>query len=213
MSEAEINKIYDDTQDYILGLKSNLLDKHLANPLASPDEYDLDVKSYCILSHAAFEDFIESISLKVMEICIENYTVKRKFSESIISLLHFKSSAGIKYINKLDEKTPIVNTFDYVRKELVEIKSSFSQEIVHNHGVSIKYIRQLLMPIAIDITNDDTILDSLKQLASERGFYAHRFLERGTVKRSIEPEKAVIIVEDCLLLCLDIRDKAKNRII
>lgn len=213
MSAAEFDKIYTETETHILKLRTSLLDKHLANPLAPPDEFDYDVKSYCILCHAAFEDYIETISLKVMEFSIDNYILSHKISESIISLLHFKSSAGANYLNKLEDETPPVNIYDYIRKELENVKNNFSNEIIkQNHGVSIKYMRQLLMPVSIDIPNDVKLLSSLSKLASERGFHAHKFLEKGVLRRSIAPEDAKNIVEDCLEICLNIRDKAKARI-
>lgn len=212
MSVLEFDKIYEQTETYILSLKTTLLDKHLSNPLASPDDYDLDVKSFCILSHSAFEDYFETISLKVMHFCIDDYIMNKKISESIVSLLHFKSS-GVTYFNKIKKHDEtLINIRDYTREKLSEIKQQFSIEINDNHGVSIAYIRQLLMPVAIDIPNDVNILNSLRLLANERGFYAHKFLDKGTMKKSIEPEKAKNIVEDCLKLCLDIKEKAKARI-
>lgn len=212
MSAVEFDKIYEQTETYILSLKNTFLDKHLSNPLAAPEDYDLDVKSFCILSHSAFEDYFETISLKVMHFCINDYIMNKKTSETIISLLHFKSS-GITYFSKFkkDEDT-LINIRDYTREKLSEIKKQFSIEVNDNHGASLMYIRQLLMPVAIDIPNDVNILNSLRLLAKERGFYAHKFLDGETMKKSIEPEKAKNIVEDCLKLCLDIRDKAKVRI-
>lgn len=214
MSAVELDKIYTETETHIVKLRTSLLDKHLANSLATPDEFDYDVKSYCILCHAAFEDYIETISLKVMEFSISNYIFNHKISESIISLLHFKSTAGASYLNKLEDDTSLLNIYDYIRKELENVKSSFSKEIImQNHGVSIKYMRQLLMPVAIDIPNDIKLLSSLSMLANERGFHAHKFLEKGVLRRSIAPEDAKKIVEDCLEICLVIRDKAKTRVV
>lgn len=213
MITAEIDKIYKDTETYILSLEKSFLEKHLINPLAAPDDYDYDVKSYCILCHAALEDFTETITLKVLHYAIENYVNHHYLSESLITLLHFKAS-GNNYFEKLEENAPLISVYDYTRKVLDDVKSKFSKEItMQNHGASLKYIRQLLMPVAIDIPNDANILNSLKQLANERGFYAHKFQHLGALKKSIEPEKAKNIMEDCLLLCWDIRDKAKSRIV
>ena len=212
MSAAEFDRIYTEIETHIQSLKVSFLDKHLTNQLASPNDYDYDVKSYCILCHSAFEDFVETISLKVMDYTITNFTNNHKLSDSIISLLHFKSSAGMTYFDKLEDETPLINIFDYIRKELETIKRNFSTQITEqNHGVSLRYMRQLLMPVAIDIPNDVKLLSSLKQLASERGFHAHKFLDKGILRKSIAPEDAKTIVEDCLEICLKIRDRAKDR--
>jgi hypothetical protein len=213
MVAQDFDKIYNDTEAYILSLETSFINRHLTNPLASPDDYDFDVKSYCILCHAALEDYVESIALKVLHYSIENYVNHHYLSESLLTLMHFKANAN-NYFNKLDDDAALTNVYDYTRETLREIKSNFSIEITQlNHGVSLKYMRQLLMPVAIDIPNDPNILSSLKQLANERGFYAHKFQQKGTLRKSIEPEKAKNIVEDCLLLCWDIRDKAKARVV
>ena len=211
MTVAELDKLYKDTEDYVQSLEDSFLNKHLTNPLAAPDDYDLDVKSYCILCHAALEDFTELIALKVMHYTIETYITSHKISESLMCLLHFKAS-GLNYFDKLKDND-VVNVFDYVRVILTDIKSNFSKEIVmKNHGVSIKYMRQLLMPVAIDIPNDANLINSLTLLAGERGFYAHKFLEKGSIKKSISPEDAKKYVEDCLLLIWDFRNKAQAKI-
>src|ERR1700739_250967 len=102
MTAIELDKLYKDAESYILSLEDAFLKKHLSNPLAAPADYDLDVKSYCILCHAAFEDFTELIALKVMHYTIEMYTLNHVISESLICLLHFKSS-GLNYFDKLKD--------------------------------------------------------------------------------------------------------------
>jgi hypothetical protein len=191
MITTEIDIIYTATETYISSLEKSFLDKHLENPLSTPDDYDYDVKSYCILCHAALEDYMETIALKVLDKAIENYVNHHHLSESIVTLMHFKAPSVNNYFEKLEDNAPLT---------------------MQNHGASLKYIRQLLMPVAIDIPNDPQLLNSLQLLANERGFFAHKFQQSGNLKRSIEPEKAKIIMEDCLLLCWDIRDKAKSRI-
>jgi hypothetical protein len=213
MITTEIDIIYTATETYISSLEKSFLDKHLENPLSTPDDYDYDVKSYCILCHAALEDYMETIALKVLDKAIENYVNHHHLSESIVTLMHFKAPSVNNYFEKLEDNAPLTNVYDYTRNILKDIKARFSKEItMQNHGASLKYIRQLLMPVAIDIPNDPQLLNSLQLLANERGFFAHKFQQSGNLKRSIEPEKAKIIMEDCLLLCWDIRDKAKSRI-
>jgi len=198
--------------DYIAEIENKFLAVHIVNTLATPTEYNLDVKSYCILCHAAFEEFIEFIALQTMTIAIKKYQNELKISKPIISLMHFKGG----YTNYLDKDTEhlsidkIVTTYDYTRKKLDEIKSSFSKEVYGNHGVSLKYLRNLLMPVSVDIPTDVNWSNSLEKLANERGAYAHKFLEdSGRVKQSIDPETAKVIVSDCLNLCEEIKERAK----
>lgn len=208
---TDIDKLYNDTEKYIEELEFKFLNKYLTNPTSTPIDFNNDVKSYCILSHAAFEDFVETLALAVMEKTIHNFTFQHKITQPLITLMHFKSTDGGSYLSKLDDnlKSPPITSFDYIREELKNIKNRFGKEIYNNHGVSLKYLLQMLIPLSIDVVNDVSLLSSLDSLAKERGFYAHKFLERsGTVKRSIAPEYAKTIVADCLKLCDDIRIKA-----
>ncbi len=210
MIDAALDQIYRNTDNYIQSLEASFISKHIANPLATPDDYDYDVKSFCVLCHAALEDYAESVAIKVMSHSIEEYTLNHKIYESLITLLHFKSNKGQNYFDKLKDND-LKTTYDYIRETLSDIKSSFSKEILmQNHGASLKYLRQIFMPVALNIPNDVILLNSLSILAVERGFYAHRFLDNGVLKRSIEPEKAKDIMDDCLLLCWEIRNQAQK---
>ena len=62
MSEEELKNKYEDLQDYILELVVKYVEPH-RNSLESPSDYKLDVRSFCILCHAAFEEFLENITL------------------------------------------------------------------------------------------------------------------------------------------------------
>jgi len=205
---------YEQLEVYLKGIKNKFLDSHLANPLSSPEQYDLDVKSYCILCHAAFEEFVELLSLRLMSKSIENYTLLKKITLPIVSLMHFKGNHN-NYLEKEIENLSIEDIekiYDYNRTNLEEIKSKFSNEIYNNHGISLKYMRKLLMPVSIDIPQDVNWANSLQKLADERGAYAHKFLEKGKVRQSIEPEEAKDIVQDCLALCGELKERAKKRL-
>lgn len=210
---ADIDTLYANTEAYIKALEGTYLSKYIADKTSTPSDYNNDVKSFCILSHAALEEFTETIAITVMNTTVDNFINLHKVTEPLVSLMHFKSN-GDSYLSKSenDDKIEIISSYDYIRLKLTEIKERFSKEVFNNHGVSLKYIKQLLMPVAIDITTDATLLNSLKQLAKERGSYAHKFLEKGSVKKSIAPEDAKTIVSDCLILCVDIKEKAKARI-
>ena len=178
---------FDDHFGYLKGylqeIENKFLQTHLENSLSSPDEYSLDVKSFCILCHAAFEEFIELIALQVMTHSIKLYTREIRISKPLITLMHFKGKHN-NFLEKDSETLTIENietVFDYNRKRLDEVRSSFSNEIYNNHGVSLKYIKKLLMPVSIDIPKDVNLANSLERLANERGAYAHKFLEEGRV--------------------------------
>jgi len=207
-----LETLYTQLREYIEDIRGRLIQSHIDNELATPDEYNIDVKSFCILCHSAFEEFIESVCLKVMHASIDNYVMHSKISKPMISLMHFKSDHE-NYLDKGKEKitiTEIETIFDYNRKKLDKIKESFSREIVDNHGISLKYLRKLMMPVSIDIPQEVKWNSSITKLANERGAYAHKFLESGRVKQSIEPEEAKAIVDDCLEFCDELKNRANS---
>ncbi|QMU30583.1 HEPN domain-containing protein [Adhaeribacter radiodurans] len=202
----DFNEVFNQLEEYINGIKSKFINAHLENSLASPDEYDLDVKSYCILCHAAFEEFVEIISLQVMSKCIKRYLTESRVSKPLITLMHFKGNYS-NYLEK-DLEPTVEKVFDYNRRILNDLKATFSQEIFNNHGVSSKYLRKLLMPVSIDIPENVNWTNSLEKLANARGAYAHKFLEQGRVQQSLEPEEANTIVSDCLEMCKELKNRA-----
>lgn len=206
----DLDTHFTNVKSYIEGVEKVYVDKYLSNPLASPDDYDLDVKTYCILCHAAFEEFAEEIALEVLEKTIDNYIYSRKITIALVNLLHFKSNKS-KAIDDKDYENKPFSIFDHCRKSLEEIKSAVSNEIENNHGVSLKYLNKILIPVGIEVPNDLTLLESLKKLALERGAYAHKRKEKDkkTFKKSLSPEESKSTVQDCLKLFEEIKNRAK----
>jgi hypothetical protein len=203
----DIATLYTELEKYLIEIRTAYLQKHLDNPLATPVEYSLDIKSLCILCHAAFEEYIESIALNVMTESIKKYQNENKISRPLIPLMHFIGKHENYLSDNINAKN-IETIFDYTRKKLNDVKTTFSKEIVENHGISLKYLKKLLIPVGIDIPNDVNWNNSLEKLAIERGAYAHKFLEEGRIRISINPETAENIINDCLAMCNDIKTKA-----
>jgi hypothetical protein len=108
-----------------------------------------------------------------------------------------------------DEAAREKKVFDYLKPIFDEAKDKFSKEVAKNNGASVKYLRKLMIPVAIDI-KDDVKLASLKQLAKERGDFAHR---QRLIRRVLGPEDAKNTVKDCLEVCDDIRNKANAKFV
>jgi hypothetical protein len=203
---VDVNALHGELTAYVTELAEKFVDRHIpADPSAPPDTYAYEVKAYCILSHAAFEEFIEAAALGVADYATKQWLSQRKVSDVIIALL---CCHGVN-LNISDKDNPPKGTpFDYLCPVIENAKASFSKVIHKNHGVSIPYLRSLLIPVAIEITQDVTQLDSLMKLAEGRGNYAHK----GRVKGVLAPEDAKQYVQDVLALCDDIRAKAMGQI-
>ena len=199
---ADINVLYGDLVAHVQELSAKFVDGYLpANPATLPSDYDLDVRAYCVLCHAAFEDFVEAVALTVASNAVDRWILARKINDVIPALLAWN---GAKLKIDGDDTTPETKPFDYLRPLIEEAQSAFSRGVFNNHGVSILYLRDILIPVAIEIMQDVNVLNSLKKLAEGRGAYAHK----GRVKTVYAPEDAKQYVEDVLKLCDDIKAKA-----
>ena len=163
-------------KEYIQRLEVTFIHQFITNPTAKPDEYELQVKAYCVLCHAALEEYFEGIAREVMNQYLKEWAGSGKYTDPLIA---FVSYHGEKFLDNVDK----------------------------NQGASIKYLKKLLEPISIEIT-EHIKLSSLSTLASKRGEYAHK---RG--KRVLAPESARDYVCDCLELCEDVKTKAESKFI
>ena len=89
-----------------------------------------------------------------------------------------------------------------VRKS--ELSNYATQE---NHGIDIKYLRKLLLPIGIDVPRDAKDLAPLDTLKNVRGTYAHSYAR---IIKPLAPEDAEKAVDDVLEMVTKIKDKALN---
>lgn len=203
MSEEELKNKYEDLQDYILELVVKYVEPH-RNSLESPSDYKLDVRSFCILCHAAFEEFLENITLySIDRICGEFNSKLRKISYATICFLHFDEHP-LKLTENKKWESQKMN--DYLASRLKERKSELSSYATQeNHGIDVKYLRKLLLPIGIDVPKDPKIRASLDTLKNVRGAYAHSYTR---IDRPLAPEDAERTVEDVLEMVTRIKDKA-----
>nr|WP_312660629.1 HEPN domain-containing protein [Stenotrophomonas geniculata] len=173
------------------------------DPLFGPADFEHDVKAYCVLAHAAFEEFVEELSMLAMNSALLAWNA-RKFSYGSIALLcGYKRT--IEFVNS--DADHQVGIRDQVDSGIAKSVSSHHYAISQNHGFSRVYLRALFTPVGVDIPEDATLLQSLSELAEARGSFAHsrsnsaHFGKRKSAKRPMTPERAQMIVESCLQLC------------
>ena len=202
---SEFEQHFTELKAYIDNLYRVFISQFIpTKPGTKPDEYEHQVKAYCILCHAAFEEYFENVALRVMIRSIDEWLKSRKYTDTLITLVLYY---GLKLELDENESNPEKKVFDYLRPLFDQIKTRFSEDVHNNHGISLKYLRNLLIPVAIDIKDDIKLKNALQQLAKERGLYAHR----QTVKKILAPEDAVKYVNDCLELCEDVKQKAESK--
>jgi len=200
----QFDQLYKELKNYTELLDSRFLSLHLARRTIKPSEYEFDVKAYCILSHAAFEEYFEKLILEILNISVDRFIRRRPdVNIGLITLIGTQTNIKI----DLERGTSETSAFQYIKTNLEEAKRVFSAQIERNNGISIKDLRNLLIPVAINIKEDATWKNSLQQLSSERGSYAHKV----GAKTILAPEDAKRYVQDCLLISKDVLVQAKKR--
>ena len=172
-----------------------------ANPTTLPIQYQLDVQAYCLLAHAAIEEYVEQVALALADETITSWSKGARPNRTLVSLVAFYDEES-----SIEDDKVLTTTkcFDRIRHLLKSLHKKYSQDVQDNHGVSVKYLRRILYPVAIDISDDPKLQNSLRTLALERGSYAHK----STIKKVLSPEDAATCVQDCQTICLDIATQA-----
>lgn len=196
--------LFDDLKKHVAHLEESLIKRFLSLATANPAEYDLPVRAYCVLTHAALEDYLECIALYVMKQSIEDYVMRKKVRDTLLMLVAYQ---GLTIKIDDDEKTSETRTFDQLRLMLEEARTRFSQAVHQNHGISVKYMRRLLIPVAIDIKQDINLKNSLIQLSKQRGTFAHK----RRAQKVLAPEDAKGFVTDCLEMCKHIKERTTEK--
>ena len=202
----EFEKLLSELREDIQELEETFIHRFIEDPMRGPDEYKHHVQAYCVLCHAALEEYFENIAQEVTNQCVNEWTYSRKYTDTLVTLVSYY---GQKLVIDLNEKADETRVFDHLRCVFKEVKQKFSADVNNNHGISLKYLRRLLIPVAIDIKEDIRLKGSLSRLARERGKYAHK----GSIPHVLSPEDARDYVNDCLELCEDVKEKAKNKFI
>ncbi|MCH8294648.1 hypothetical protein IH992_26490 [Candidatus Poribacteria bacterium] len=204
---SDFENLLKELKKHIEDLQKTFIDAFIpTDPSTGPEAYEHQVQAYCLLCHAAFEEYFEKVALKVMSLSLNEWMTSGKYTDTLMMLVSYY---GLKIEIDQDEEKAETRVFDYLRPLFEDIKKKFSTDVYNNHGISLKYLRNLLIPVAIDIKEDIGLKNSLQKLARERGEYAHKRL----IKTVLAPEDARSYVNDCLDLCEDVKAKAESKFI
>lgn len=201
---VNIQESLDKLELYLLELEDKYIDIH-RDPLENPEAYKLDVRSYCVLSHAAFEEFVENVCLYALNEIEDKFVNTQRISYSTLCLLHFNGNNKTIDDDSWNDNDRI---YDYLLAQLKSIKSVFSKYIVNqNHGVGVKYLKKLLIPLGLYTPLDIKHLTSLDNLTQYRGGYAHTSHRN---IRSLAPEDAKTYIRDVYEIMIELADKTRK---
>ena len=189
---------------YLLELEYKYISNHV-DPFEDPEEYKLDVRSYCVLSHAAFEEFVENICLYTLNEIEDKFVNTQRISFSTLCLLHFNG-----YNKTIDNESwkDDDSIYDYLLNQIRSVKSDFSKYIMNqNHGVGLKYLKRLLVPLGLYAPLDIRFSSALDKLTQFRGGYAHT--SHRNIK-SLSPEDAKKYVWDVYDMMVELANKSRK---
>jgi len=208
---ADFEALYAALDKELSDLRSRFLADFLpAKPEHIPADFEYEVKSFSLLSHAAFEEYVEAVSEAMMQKIEADLLTKK----STLSMACFLSAYGIKLELPNDDEAEDKTCFEHIRSALAKAKELHSSTLKGNHGFSAKYMRRLLIPVGINMPQGPET-ESLKKLAEARGSFAHtmaKLAKYGGYKRAnrvLTPEEVAQAADDCRAICDEIRRRAK----
>ena len=194
---GEPKQFFEDTVSRIESVKKGILQTHLRT-VAGPSQWLVAVEAYSVLCHAAFEEFVESISEYSVSKILYNLMNKKPLPRyAALFMSHYYQGPAI--INPL--AIPQTSEFDTIRTLFNSAKQSHSKVVHKNHGISIDQLRSLLVPTGMYIEPNSSEKDSLERLIKQRHTVAHLGMdlqnERQEASSRIQsPEDVVSLVED-----------------
>lgn len=208
---ADFDALFTALEQELASLRAKFLNPFLpAKPEHGPAEFEYEVKSFALLSHAAFEEYIEAVSEALMK-KIETDLLSKKTTLSTTCLV---AAYGIKLELPHDEEAEDKSCFDHIRDAVTKAKGLHSTALMDNHGFSIKYMRRLLIPVGLNVPKGPE-MESLRKLAEARGSFAHemaklaRYGQYKRAKHPLTPEEVAGAADDCKAICESLRDRAK----
>ncbi len=71
---SDFENLLKELKKHIEDLQKTFIDAFIpTDPSTGPEEYEHQVRAYCILCHAAFEEYFENIALKVMSLSLNEW--------------------------------------------------------------------------------------------------------------------------------------------
>lgn len=162
------------------------LSNYLTSDLAVSQGWERDKKSLILFTHAALENYIEVISLLLLENAEHQFIRNKTINET---LLHFIWTQRNSKPSFNDQEWDLSNR-EHLVNEIRCLSKAFKNDIqINNHGIKLKNLNNLLRSVALELPKSPLLRNALDELTDLRGEFAHRFLERGTKAQRIQNSK------------------------
>src|SRR2546421_625763 len=129
-------------------LENHFLLRYLgAVTLSPPSDTEIrDVAAYIVLTHGAFENFVEGLSLWVLQRLEQSWFLRQRATRCTASLLLFHP---VPSENTLSGAASTV--FNTIRLAVDAAKTDLSNKIEHNNGITPRHLKVLFRPLGVDI--------------------------------------------------------------
>jgi hypothetical protein len=162
----------------------------------------LDVAAYVVLTHGAFENFVEGLALWVLGRSVNNWTMKKKTTRCTVSLLLYQD------VPSGESPGRLLSVYDNIRKHLDLAKTRVSTAVESNNGITVKHLRELFLPLGVNVPDDPILTASLDLLVTMRHQWAHQYRYAAKVTRSAIDARTT--VSDCLTLAQKLSEEAAD---
>ncbi|QMI06350.1 MULTISPECIES: HEPN domain-containing protein [Enterobacteriaceae] len=181
-------------------LERKFLAPYFNDPLVEPETFKLDVKSYCVLLHAAIEDFIEGVVLSVYKASHDLFLEDGVITIPFMYSLHLSGVLERRLSEIADDDVEIskgevlypVSPIEYFLNSNYTCEPFIHSMLTSNHGISRKYIKKIVMVLGIHVDFSDVMYSDWKSIAEYRGAYAHSdisYIDKTKAKKPLSPEK------------------------
>ncbi|WP_366931296.1 HEPN domain-containing protein [Nitratireductor sp.] len=153
----------------------------------------LKVQSYILLSHSAFEQYIEDIVLLISREAHTQFKKEKRVCRAMLSIVAHEA------IKQVDDEISRRKIKSSVASNLLDFASiavsNINIDVKSNHGITTANQRSLLLPIGIDPEETNlTVSAALNAFGTKRGSIAHKFkMKTNETRNSVLSETTEIL--------------------
>lgn len=183
----------------INGLINGLLptDEQIASPEYTDEDWQDEIKSFILLSHAAFEHYFEELAVFKCEEAIQKYLDTGQISNILLSLLltykiewyveikqlsFYQKIKSIFCPKKYNTKGSTKNLSNAIKtsmsQSLTELCKLYKSDVIDkNLGCNKNNLFRLFTPLVLDKSIahlDENLFSDIEAFTKKRGYYAHK---------------------------------------
>ena len=86
---SDFENLLKELKKHIEDLQKTFIDAFIpTDPSTGPEAYEHQVQAYCLLCHAAFEEYFEKVALKVMSRSLNEWMTSGKYTDTLTKFLY-----------------------------------------------------------------------------------------------------------------------------